>query len=353
MNSLLKTALSTLVAAFFSFGTAQAQDPFIHGWTLDRASSHLNFITVKKGSVMEASHFATLDGQIDQSGNATFEVLLDSIDTKVDLRNVRMRFLMFETFAYPKAVVSAKLTSDMLDGLASKRVKRISLPIQIDLHGVTKDLTADVLVKLSDNDSVTVTTAKPIILSVADFNLMGGLEKLQDAAEVTIVPNTAVTFGLSYTRNSVTETTTVARAASPAETAIEPLGNFDSAACEVRFKTLSKSGNIRFRANSATLQGNSASILTSVASIIEKCPGMMIEVAGHTDSRGNAAYNMALSEQRAQSVVTYLTSLGLSDSRLISRGFGETQPIASNRTRVGRSKNRRIEFTILRSGQNN
>ena len=353
MNSYIKTVLATLATLLLATGPSVAQSAFVHGWTLDPASSHLNFITVKKGKVMEASHFATLEGRIDQNGAATFDVLLDSIDTKIDLRNVRMRFLMFETFAYPKATVTAQLTEEMLDGLNADRVKAIDLPITLDLHGVTKELTASVLVKLGDNDNVTVTSAKPIVLSVSDFNLSDGLAKLEEAAEVTIVPSTAITFGLSFARNSTTDRKIVASVAAPADTAIEPAGNFDAQACETRFTTVSQSGSISFSPNSADLQSASAPLLNSVAAIVEKCPGMVIQIAGHTDNRGSADYNLALSKDRAAAVVSYLTALGVPDSRFVSRGFGETQPIANNATRLGRSKNRRIEFVILSSGQNN
>ena len=347
MISPAKAFLTAFVTTFALALPGSAQDAFQHGWTLEGDGSHLNFITVKKGKVMEASSFATLDGSIDEDGNATFEVLLDSIDTKVDLRNVRMRFLMFETFSYPKATVTAKLTDEMLDGLIADQIKMIQLPFQLDLHGVTKDLTADVMVRLSGADHVSITSAKPIVLNVEDFNLLGGIEKLQDAAEVTIVPTTAVTFGLTFARNSATQPLVVANTVQPAQTAVEPAGNFDTAACQLRFETVSRSGSIYFSPNSADLAGESAPLLESVASIIEKCPGMRIQVAGHTDSRGSADYNMFLSKERAQSVVAYLESLGLPKNQMISRGFGETRPIATNATRVGRSKNRRIEFIIL------
>ena len=194
---------------------------------------------------------------------------------------------------------------------------------------------------------MTVTSAKPVLLSLEDYNLLGGVEKLQDAAEVTIVPKTAVTFALGFRRNSSTEPLLAAAADNPAASAIEPEDQLSAEACQVRFDAVSRSGSIYFARNSAELQAESAPLLQSVASIIDKCPDMKIEVAGHTDSFGDPNYNMFLSKQRAQSVVDYLAKLGLPDSRLISRGYGEAQPVASNRTRIGRSKNRRIEFSII------
>ena len=342
---LFKAALA-VTATLSLVAPLQAQEAFVHGWTLDGTASHLNFVSVKNGAIMEASNFASLEGAIDETGAARFSVLLDSIDTKVDLRNVRMRFLMFETFIHPKATVTAQLTPEMVDGLAETRSMTLSLPIELNLHGVTKSMAAEVAVTLADQDNVSVTSVRPIMLALADYDLMGGLGKLQDAAEVQIVPTTAVTFGLNFRRNSDTAPLLVANS-QDGNAAIEPLGDFDSQACQVRFDTLSRSGNIHFANNSSVLERESAPLLESVAYIVERCPDLTIEVAGHTDSFGHPAYNMQLSEARAKAVVDYLAKLGLSPDRFISRGYGESRPVASNRTNEGRGKNRRIEFLII------
>ena len=72
-----------------------------------------------------------------------------------------------------------------------------------------------------------------------------------------------------------------------------------------------------------------------------------MRVEGHTDSRGSDAYNLTLSQKRAESVRNYLISRGVSPDRMEPRGFGESQPIADNRTEQGRSQNRRVEFIII------
>ena len=72
----------------------------------------------------------------------------------------------------------------------------------------------------------------------------------------------------------------------------------------------------------------------------------LIDVEGHTDSRGSDSYNQALSERRTQSVADYLASQGVSASSLNPIGMGEGSPVASNDTREGRAQNRRVEVTI-------
>ena len=68
---------------------------------------------------------------------------------------------------------------------------------------------------------------------------------------------------------------------------------------------------------------------------------------GHTDSTGSDAYNQGLSERRARSVADYLSSHGVQSARIGTRGFGETQPVASNETEEGRAANRRVEIKIV------
>jgi outer membrane protein OmpA-like peptidoglycan-associated protein len=85
-----------------------------------------------------------------------------------------------------------------------------------------------------------------------------------------------------------------------------------------------------------------------VASILMKNPEIEVEVQGHTDNTGIAKYNQWLSEKRAQRVKDYLVSKGVDPSRLAAKGYGLTQPVASNDTEDGRAQNRRVELNRLR-----
>lgn len=75
-------------------------------------------------------------------------------------------------------------------------------------------------------------------------------------------------------------------------------------------------------------------------------PQVTAEIYGHADSVGPSAYNMNLSQKRAQAVVNYLTAKGVSSDRLTAKGFGESQPAAPNSTSEGRQKNRRVELKL-------
>lgn len=111
--------------------------------------------------------------------------------------------------------------------------------------------------------------------------------------------------------------------------------------------TLNMPGNVTFATDSAALNPQFFDVLGSVALVLEEYEKTLIEVAGHTDSRGPSAYNQRLSVERANTVAQYLASQGIDRRRLVVRGYGEDYPIASNETRAGRTQNRRVELTLV------
>jgi OmpA-OmpF porin, OOP family len=104
---------------------------------------------------------------------------------------------------------------------------------------------------------------------------------------------------------------------------------------------------VTFELNSANLTADSRPVLDAVAADLMKHERLKVELQGHTDSSGADAYNMQLSERRASSVREYLISQGVPPTQLVSRGYGETQPIADNKTNEGRAQNRRVEMAVL------
>ena len=105
--------------------------------------------------------------------------------------------------------------------------------------------------------------------------------------------------------------------------------------------------NIFFDVNSAQLHTASFPELDRMLRLLESDKIHEIEVSGHTDSSGNDAYNLDLSQRRADAVYNYFVNNGISRSRMKSVGYGETAPLAANNTEENRSKNRRVEFKIL------
>jgi OOP family OmpA-OmpF porin len=101
---------------------------------------------------------------------------------------------------------------------------------------------------------------------------------------------------------------------------------------------------VSFATNSADLVGRSAAVLDAVVGQLATCPNARLTVEGHTDARGSAEYNQALSERRANSVRDYLIGAGIDGSRLKAVGIGEARPIASGETAEAYRRNRRVEL---------
>jgi OmpA-OmpF porin, OOP family len=103
--------------------------------------------------------------------------------------------------------------------------------------------------------------------------------------------------------------------------------------------------NLEFDFNKATIRSKSFPSLNRLAELL-KTKDFSLKLAGHTDNVGSNAYNLRLSKDRAESVKSYLVSQGVNPSRVEATGYGESQPISTNKTNAGRQKNRRVEFTL-------
>ncbi|MEE8464403.1 MAG: OmpA family protein, partial [Gammaproteobacteria bacterium] len=104
---------------------------------------------------------------------------------------------------------------------------------------------------------------------------------------------------------------------------------------------------VNFETNSAELTADSSARLDDATATLLRNSDLRVEVAGYTDSSGSAVYNQDLSRRRAESVMNYLVSHGVDAGMLGARGYGESNPIASNATVAGRAENRRVTLRIL------
>jgi OOP family OmpA-OmpF porin len=106
--------------------------------------------------------------------------------------------------------------------------------------------------------------------------------------------------------------------------------------------------DILFDTDKATLKQPSDKQLQNVVTLLQKNPNLKMEVQGHTDSDGNDEYNMKLSQQRAETVVSYIELFGIGDGRLTPKGYGESKPVASNDSADDKAKNRRVELVKVK-----
>ena len=106
-------------------------------------------------------------------------------------------------------------------------------------------------------------------------------------------------------------------------------------------------GDVTFDTNSTVVRPGLISEISRVAGVVNQYPTTLVRVEGHTDSVGSDAYNMDLSNRRANAVKNLLVQRGVADSRIDIVGYGKTMPVATNDTEAGRQKNRRVEIKIV------
>ena len=137
-----------------------------------------------------------------------------------------------------------------------------------------------------------------------------------------------------------------AEAKRKAEEAAKLAATAEAQACVNKVRAAAKKGTIRFKLNQGALDKRSKPTLDRLVATVKACPKVRFTIEGHTDSVGNAGYNMRLSSSRAKSVADYLIRAGIAAERIKAVGYGETRPIAPNNSRKNRAKNRRIEFSL-------
>lgn len=112
----------------------------------------------------------------------------------------------------------------------------------------------------------------------------------------------------------------------------------------VEFVTL----NVNFDTNKSVIKDQDKQTLNEVVALLKNDSKLNLSVDGHTDNVGSAAANKALSQQRSESIVKYITNSGVETGRLLAKGFGSEAPLANNRSEEGKAKNRRVELVKIK-----
>lgn len=112
-------------------------------------------------------------------------------------------------------------------------------------------------------------------------------------------------------------------------------------------KVQNEKGPIKFKTGKSEVDAACDRTMTAIAAILSDYPGFHVQVDGHTDNVGSPEANRKLSQDRAEAVVNYLVAKkGVDAKRLSAKGFGDTKPIADNKTKKGQARNRRVDFTV-------
>lgn len=130
-------------------------------------------------------------------------------------------------------------------------------------------------------------------------------------------------------------------------TPTEPLGISDQD-CVKQITAVLGATKINFAPSSSSIEEASLGVIDSITEILLECPNAQFEISGHTDSQGSEGTNATLSQGRADAVLSALLDRRVLTAKMISKGYGETRPIADNSTEDGRAQNRRIEFKLIK-----
>jgi polyisoprenoid-binding protein YceI len=186
MNNLRQIKHLVLILLLLTPCTAAWAD-----WELDSTGSKIHFVSIKNDTTAEVHSFASLVGYIGAAGKAEVTVDLDSVQTLIDIRNERMREMLFETVKFPSATIRAQVDPDVLAVAAEGGVLTAELPVTLSLHGQDKSLTVPVVIVGDSERRLRVFSAQPVLINAADFGLVEGVAALQKVAGLNSI-STAV-----------------------------------------------------------------------------------------------------------------------------------------------------------------
>ena len=185
--------LITAVGLMLSSLSAQAT------WQLVNESSQLNFISTKASHIAETHTFGLLSGSIADTGEAQLNVDLASVATGIDIRNERMRTMLFNVLTFPQAEITTDLDLGEFTSLTEPVVKTISA--KLSLVGQSTQVHGDVLVVPVNDNTVNVTTVAPIVVNANGLEMVAGIEALREVAGLpSISYSVPVTFSLTFRR---------------------------------------------------------------------------------------------------------------------------------------------------------
>ncbi|MFL1485291.1 cellulose binding domain-containing protein [Marinobacter sp. LN3S78] len=152
-------------------------------WTLDAGDSYLGFVTTKNTHKVESHRFGTLSGSV-ADGTATLDIDLNSVETGIDIRNQRLKEMLFNTGQTPTATVAIELGDNLsqVQGLSAGEVMTLDVPAQVQISGETRDINSQLRVQHLGNQRFLVSSAQPLIITADQFGLENGVEALREVA---------------------------------------------------------------------------------------------------------------------------------------------------------------------------
>lgn len=200
---LLAGLLSLLAACSPQSGNREASPqtvPVSPGqWTLASADSRLSFVSIKNNSIAEVHRFRQFSGSMDESGNLAIKVPLASVATGIEIRDQRMRDLLFEVGKFPEATIIAALDAQQIRALRPGEHAVLNVISSLALHGIDNPLPAEVRITRVSEARWLATSERPMIVETVNFGLINGVDELRKVAGLQAIGSAIpVTFTFSF-----------------------------------------------------------------------------------------------------------------------------------------------------------
>ncbi len=171
-----------IIIWLFSLSLAAPAD-----WLLQNAQSSFYFASIKKAHTFETHRFDALAGSIDPQGHARLEIDLTSVNTGIQIRDQRMRAMLFDANLHPKAVFETRISTDLLQRLQPGEVTGLQVDGELKLHGISRRLQTDLIVTRLSPAQLLVYTPRPVVIMADSFAMEGGVEALRAVANLTSI----------------------------------------------------------------------------------------------------------------------------------------------------------------------
>lgn len=173
----------------------------IADWNLNQKESDFSFASIKKSKVLENHSFNNFSGSIDAQGKATLNLDLASVNTGIEIRDQRMQSMLFETSKFAQSTFTTQIDLKALEAQKVGSIQNQMVTGTLSLHGINKEIKADLnVVKLAE-DKVLVSTAQPITVNAADFALDSGVTALREIAKLPAIAfSVPVSFNLTFNK---------------------------------------------------------------------------------------------------------------------------------------------------------
>lgn len=172
-------------------------------WSIDNSASRLSFISTKAGAMAEVHGFDQLSGTLRGDGQFELTIDLNSVNTAIDIRDERMRDLLFDTARFPTASLEAQIDMAQVQQIAVGQQGQVATEARLNLHGREVDLTIQAEVARLDEGTLLVTSSQPIVVTAGQFDLLPGVDRLREIAGLSsISPAVPISFRLTLVQSS-------------------------------------------------------------------------------------------------------------------------------------------------------